>query len=237
MDGLTRESRLAATFVALADTLVAEYDVVELLQRLVDSCAELLEASAAGLLLADHLGYLELVASTSEESRLVDTMQVSTGRGPSVQCYTTGLVVTVPDITKLDGEWHDFRSKALQQGFLSAHAVPMRLRGTIIGTLTLFDTQTGELSNEDTSIAQALADIATIGILHERALRESDIAQQQLQHALNSRVVIEQAKGVIAQVHNVSMDEAFRRLRSHARSNGLGLHEVATGVVDRTIEL
>lgn len=233
----TREGRLAEAFVTLADTLVADYDVVELLQTLVDTCADLLDASAAGLLLADEVGELEVVASTSEESRLVNMMQLRSGLGPSLQCYTTGQVVVVPDIAELDGEWHAFRTEALEQGFLSAHVVPMRLRGSVIGTLSLFRSRTGVLAAEDISITQGLADVATIGILHERALRESDVAQQQLQHALNSRVIIEQAKGVIAQTRDVSMDEAFKMLRDHARSSSQRLRDVAELVVTRVISL
>jgi transcriptional regulator with GAF, ATPase, and Fis domain len=232
----TREGRLAAAFVTLADTLVADYDVVDLLQTLVDTCAEVLNAAAAGLLLADGSG-LEVVASTSEESRLVDMMQQKTGLGPSVQCFTTGKVVVVPDIAELDGDWHDFRTEALDQGFRSVHVVPLRLRAAIIGTLSLFRAEVGVLNEEDSSVAQGLADVATIGILHERAMRESDIAQEQLQHALNSRVVIEQAKGVIAQTRSVTMDEAFRRLRQYARSNNRGLREIAELVVTRELNV
>jgi len=233
----TREGRLASTFVTLADTLVADYDVVELLQTLVDACSELLDASAAGILLADETGSLEVVASTSEESRLVDMMQQRTGTGPSVQCYETGNVVAVPDIAALGDEWSAFRTEASEQGFQSVHVVPMRLRGAVIGTLSLFRVETGRISDEDSSVAQGLADVATIGILHERALRESDIAQEQLQHALSSRVIIEQAKGVISQTKGIDMGDAFNTLRAHARSHNLGLRDTAELVVSREINL
>jgi len=233
----TRDSRLAAAFVTLADTLVADYDVVDLLQTLVDTCADLLDADAAGLLLTDGIGDLEVVASTSEESRLVDILQLRTGIGPSVECFRTGKVVAVADIRTLDGDWSEFRRESLEQGFLSVHAVPLRLRGNVIGTMSVFRSVAGALTSEDASITQGLADVATIGILHERALRESDIAQQQLQHALNSRVIIEQAKGVIAQTRGIGMDDAFRMLREYSRSNGRGLREVAEQVVARSLSL
>jgi len=233
----TREGRLASTFVTLADTLVADYDVVELLQTLVDACSELLDASAAGILLADETGSLEVVASTSEESRLVDLMQQRTGRGPSVQCFVTGAAVAVPDISTLGDEWAAFRTESTEQGFRSVHVVPLRLRGSVIGTLSLFRVDTGRISDEDSSIAQGLADVATIGILHERALRESDIAQEQLQFALNSRVIIEQAKGVISHTKKVDMGEAFKTLRAYARSHNLGLRETSELVVNRSINL
>jgi GAF domain-containing protein len=233
----TREGRLASTFVTLADTLVADYDVVELLQTLVDACSELLNASAAGILVADVTGSLEVIASTSEESRIVDLMQQRVGRGPSVQCFATGTAVAVPDISTLGDEWAEFRAASEEQGFRSVHVVPLRLRGSVIGTLSLFRVDAGRMSEEDRSVAQGLADVATIGILHERALRESDIAQEQLQSALNSRVLIEQAKGVVSHTKQVGMGEAFNILRAYARSNNLGLRETSERVVNRSIYL
>jgi len=233
----TRERRLTAAFVTLADTLVAGYDVVDLLQTLVDTCADLLDASAAGLMLADPAGDLAVVASTSEKSRLVETMQLSSGFGPCVQCFSTGAPVTVSDVAELGDEWPGFREAALEQGFRSVHGVPLRLRGNVIGTLNLFRTTTGALSDEDLSVAQGLADVATIGILQERAIREADIAKNQLQHALDSRVLIEQAKGVIAYMRDVDMDEAFQTLRSYSRNNGLNLRDVAELVVNRSLAL
>jgi GAF domain-containing protein len=233
----TREKRLAAAFVTLADTLVAGYDVVELLQTLVDTCAELLDATAAGILLADPAGKPGVIASTSEESRRVDEAQTTTGRGPSIQCFTTGQAIAVPDIAAVDDDWSEFRAEALAQGFRSAHAVPLRLRGRIIGTLTLLRAETGGLSADDRTVAQGLADVATIGILHERAARESDLAQMQLQHALNSRVVIEQAKGVIAHVRSVDMSDAFQILRTYSRAHNQSLRDVADLVVSRELSL
>jgi len=233
----TRERRLTSAFVTLADTLVAGYDVVDLLQTLVDSCAELLDASAAGILLADSSGELAVVASTSEKSMLVETLQLSYGAGPCVECFTTGAAVTVSDIADLGERWPGFGQTALDQGFRSVHAVPLRLRGSVIGTLNLFHANPGALSEEDMSVAQGLADVATIGILQERAIREADIAKNQLQHALDSRVLIEQAKGVIAYMRNLDMDAAFRTLRDYSRSNNLNLRDVAERVVNRSLTL
>lgn len=232
-----REAKLTATFVTLADTLVAGYDVVDLLDILVHSSAEVLDAAAAGLILANAAGELSVIASTSEGSRLVEIMQLKHGQGPCVECFTTGQVVTVAEVAAIGDRWPDFRAAALEQGLNSVHAVPLRLRGTVIGALNLFRTQTGLLSAEDTLVAQALADVATIGIIQERTLRESDVARQQLQHALDSRVIIEQAKGVLAHQHNVDMDVAFRTLRDYARSNGLLLRSVAEQVVNRSLTI
>ncbi|MCU1543578.1 MAG: hypothetical protein JWM50_1443 [Microbacteriaceae bacterium] len=232
-----RERRLTTTFVTLADTLVTGYDVVDLLQTLVDTCAEVLDASAAGLMLADAYGDLAVVASTSEESRLIEMMQLGSGTGPCVECFKTGLPVSVPDVELIGDRWPGFLEEAVEQGFHSVHAVALRLRGTVIGTLNLFRSQTGEFTKEDMAVAQGLADVATIGILQERAISESDMARRQLQRALDSRVLIEQAKGVIAHTHNVDMDAAFRTLRNHARGNNINLRDVAEGVVSRSIML
>lgn len=237
MAGETREKRLTAAFVALADTLVAGYDMVDLLQTLVETCSDLLDASAAGLMLADGSGELSVVASTSEGSELVDLMQLRDGYNPSIECYETGSVVAVRDVAGLDGAHPDFRERVTSQGFHSLYVVPLRLRGTVIGSLSLFRDRVGDLSEEDAAVVQGLADVATIGILHERAVRESDVAQEQLQRALNSRVLIEQAKGVIAQVRGVDMDEAFRSMRAYARAHGVKLHEVAEKIVTREISI
>ncbi|MCU1440992.1 MAG: transcriptional regulator [Rhodoglobus sp.] len=232
----SRERRLTEAFVSLADTLVAGYDTVDLLQRLVDTSADVLDASAAGLLLADESGELAVLASTSEESRLVELMQLHSGLGPCVEAYVSGEFVTVTDIDS-DDRWPDFNAAARGQGFRSLHAIPMRLRATVIGTLNLFRSEPGELGDDDTSVARGLADIATIGILHERAVRENDIAREELQRALNSRVIIEQAKGVLAQLHSVDMDASFRLLRDYSRNHGVPLRDVAEQVVRRVLSL
>lgn len=234
----TREGRLVAAFVALADTLVADYDVVELLQELVETCSELLDATAAGILLTDGSGDLAVIASTSEESRLVELLQLDSNSGPCVEAFRTGKVVAVPDVSDVDsGVSPEFASEALKQGFRAVHAVPLRLRREVVGTLNLFYLEPGALTTENASVAQGLADVATIGILHERAVRESDIARDQLQHALVSRVIIEQAKGVIAQLHGLGMEESFARLRTYARSHNRTLKDVSQSVVDRTLDI
>lgn len=235
MTDATRHEQLLEVFASLADTLVADYDVVELLQTLVESCQDLLDVAAAGLLLADDRGELELVVSTDERTRLVETIQLSAEAGPCIDSFLGARVVSVPDIREAPDRWEPFRTAALEGGFGSAHAIPMRLRDTTIGSLNLLRTETGELNGHDLRAAQALADVATIGILHERTLRASDLTRQQLQSALNSRVTIEQAKGVLAHQHELSPDEAFGLLRRYARTNQLPLSVVAQRVVLREL--
>jgi len=235
MSEITREDRLVDTFATLADTLVADYDVVDLLQTLVESCADLFDIAAAGILLADADGELEVIAATSEASRLVEVMQLSARAGPCVECFTTGSVVSLTDVEASPPEWQRFRDSAREQGFAAVFAIPLRLRETTIGALNLLASVPGPLSHRDMRAAQALADVATIGILQERTLRESMSVREQLTHALTSRVVIEQAKGVLAHSRGVSMEEAFTLLRTYARTNRLLLSRVAQGLVEQTL--
>ncbi|MET4591237.1 GAF and ANTAR domain-containing protein [Arthrobacter sp. 754] len=232
----TRAERVSVAFVKITDTLVADYDVVDLLHTLVEESVGLLDVAAAGLLLADPSGELQVVASTSEESRLVEILQLRAGAGPCVECYLSGKAVEVASIANLTG-WQEFREAALSQGFRAVHAVPMRVHGRIIGAMGLFGDQEGALTAEDAAIGQALADVATISLMQERTIREAVLVNEQLQRALNTRVLIEQAKGVIAHTAGVDMDEAFNRLRSHARANSQSLHVTAGRIVDRSLTL
>ena len=232
----TRAERVSVAFVKLTDTLVADYDVVDLLHTLVEESVGLLDVAAAGLLLADPSGQLQVVASTSEQSQLVEVLQLEAGAGPCVECYLTGAAVAVDDIAGLT-KWLDFRKAALSQGFRSVYAVPMRLHGRIIGAMGLFGAREGFLSTEDAAIGQALADVATISLMQERTIREAALVNEQLQLALNTRVLIEQAKGVIAHTAGVDMDAAFNLLRSHARANSQSLQVTAGLIVDRSLTL
>jgi GAF domain-containing protein len=231
------QQRLLETFVKLADTLIDDYDVVDLLQDLVETCRDVLDTTAAGILLADSRGELELVASTSEASRLVEMMQLSAEKGPCIDSYRSGRRVSVPDIAASKDEWWQFRGSALAQGFQSIDALPLRLRDATIGTLNLLHSDPGAAPDDTILAAQAIADVATIGILHERTLRESAILTEQLQAALNSRIVIEQAKGVISHTRGVSIDDAFGLMRQYARSHSMGLSIVAARIVDRSLRL
>ena len=226
-----REQELVDTFVELADTLVSGYDVIDLLYRLVTRCAQTLDAADAGILLPDSGGQLEVVASTSERSQLISLLQLGEHQGPCLDAYRTGEPVTVDDIDGIRHRWPHFAAAARDLGYRWMHAIPLRLRDEVIGSLNLFGDQPGALNPDDAAAARGLADIATIGILHERAFREATLARQQLQHALDSRVVIEQAKGVLAQTHNIDMDDAFRRLRDEARRTQSKLSDVARGVI------
>jgi GAF domain-containing protein len=234
---MTREAQLMSTFAALADTLVDDYDIVELLQTLVDACRDLLGSTAAGILLADKSGELELMASTSEASRVVEVMQLAAHAGPCIECFRTGAAVSVPSIAQAPDDWAAFRDSALAQGFASTEAIPLRLRDTSIGTLNLFRADEGAPAATDAIVARAFADVATIGILHERSLRQSEMLADQLQLALSTRVVIEQAKGVVSFTRGVPIDEAFDIIRSYARTHQMQLSAVASQLVRRELHL
>lgn len=235
MSGTSREQRVADAFVRVADTLTADFDIIDLLHTLVTECVALLDVDAGGLVIADENGDLQLVASTSEQAQLVEIMQLSAGVGPCVDAFTTGSPVTVADILVDGDRWPAFQEAARTQGFRAVFATPMRLRGEVLGAMNLFSVEPGGPSEADAVIAQALADIATIGILHERSIRETHILNEQLQRALESRVLIEQAKGVLAATASLDMDEAFTTLRDYARAHRMPLRDVAQQVAARTL--
>ncbi len=227
----TREQLLAATFVQLADTLVDDYDVVDLLDVLVNACADLLKVSAVGLLLNDGKGNLAVVASSSEELRLLEVCQLQSDEGPCLDCVRSGAVVNSYDLEADRARWPVFAEAAIQAGFRSVVAVPMRLRDQTIGGLNLFHVAIGNMKADDQRLAQAMADIATIGILQQRTTHRSSLLAEQLQNALNSRILVEQAKGVLAERNHVDMDTAFRALRRYARDHNQKLADVARAVV------
>ena len=231
----TREDLMTKTFVELADTLVDDFDVVELLALLGDRCVELFDAAAAGLVLADPQGTLRLVAATSDAMELIEIFQIQHAEGPCFDCYRDGEAVQVDDLARGAERWPGFVPVATSAGFRSAHAFPLRLRGRVLGALNLFRTRPGGLGPADAAAAQALADVATIAVLQHRAARDAQSLADKLQLALNSRIAIEQAKGVIAESGGLDMEEAFARLRGHARSNRRALTEVAEHVVEGRI--
>jgi GAF domain-containing protein len=234
--GADREQLLAETFVLLADTLVDDYDALDLLDRLVRASVDLLGVSAAGLLLDDQRGSLAVLASSSEQSRLLEVFQLQSDEGPCLDCFRTGAAVTSGDLDADHARWPLFVPAALAAGFRSVTAVPLRLRNQTIGGLNLFAERPEPISPQARRLAQALADVATIGILQQRSAQRSSMLAEQLQHALDSRVVIEQAKGVLAERNNLSMDAAFHALRSYARARRRNLTQVALDVVHAVID-
>ncbi|MCW6005305.1 GAF and ANTAR domain-containing protein [Micromonospora sp. CPCC 205371] len=225
------EIQLADVFVEMADTLVDDFDVIDFLHGLTERCVQLLGVSAAGLLLTDQRDTLQVIAASSERTRLLELFQLQTDQGPCVDCFRTGQPVSVADLTTTD-RWPAFTAAAAEVGFAAVHAVPMRLRTEVIGALNLFDTAAGPLDEGKLRIGQALADVATIGLLQQRAIHRRDILTEQLETALRSRVLIEQAKGVLAERLHLDMAEAFTLLRDNARSHNRRLSDLAQAVVD-----
>jgi GAF domain-containing protein len=223
---------LSETFVELADTLVVGFDVIDFMHVLTDRSVQLLDVSAAGLLLADPRGELRVVAASSEQARLLELFQIQNDQGPCLDCFRSGEPVAAADLSAAQGRWPRFTPTARDAGFAAVQALPMRLREQIIGALNLFRATPGPFDQAEMRIGQALADVATISLLNERSLRRSEILNEQLQTALNSRVTIEQAKGKLAERLQVDMDQAFNVLRGYARTRNLRLSELARAFVD-----
>ncbi len=234
-----RETRIVDAFLTLTDTLVHDFDSLDMLTMLCERCVELLDVEAAGVILTDGTGGLSVAAASSERTRLLEVFAVAIDAGPCVECINTGQAVISEDLTTPAARehWPRYAPGALDAGFRSTHALPMRLRDEVIGVLTLLHTDRHTLTESDARLGQALADAATIGLLHERAVHQAWTVQEQLQGALNSRIIIEQAKGVLAAQGNISPDDAFTILRSHARSHGLRLTELARDVTERSVDL
>ena len=232
---MPRQAQLARTLVELADTLVDDFDVVDLLTRLADRCVDVLDVGAAGLLLAAPDGQLRVMASSSEAMWVLELFEVQAQEGPCVDCFRTGEPVINEDLTKANGRWPRFAMEALNAGFRSVQSLPMRLRGTVIGALDLFHIDPGEMRTGDVDAAQAFADVATIAILQHRAAKEAQVINEQLAHALDSRIAIEQAKGMVAERLGLDIEESFHLLRNHARIHNVRLadlaHDVITGHV------
>lgn len=228
---MSREQLLTTTFVELADTLVAEFDALEFMHTLTERAVTLLGADAAGLMLADPRGRLQVVATTHHQAQVLEVFQVQNDEGPCVECCRTGQALVNLDLDEVTERWPRFRAVTREAGFRSTHAIPMRLRDDTIGALNLYCVDQLELSEADVRLCQAMADIATIGLLQERVVREKETLAEQLQNALNSRVLIEQAKGVLAERAGIEIHEAFEVLRSHSRSTSRPLTAVARALL------
>jgi transcriptional regulator with GAF, ATPase, and Fis domain len=231
------DQRVWQAFVQLADTLTADFDVIDFLHTLAQHCADLLGVSACGILLADHTGRLNLVAASTEQARLLELSQAQMEEGPCVDAYRTRTSVSCPDLAAARDRWPAFTEAALSAGFAAVHALPMRLREQAIGALGLYSTRPARLSGQSAELGQALADVATIGILHERALHHQEVVTEQLQKALHSRITIEQAKGVVAERLHVSIDEAFTLIRAHARNHNLKLADAARAITEGELDI
>lgn len=233
---MANQTLLVQTMVELADNLVDDFDVVDLLSLLSDRCVDALDVAAAGVMLAAPSEELQVIASSSDTMRLLELFQLQANQGPCVETFSSGEPVVNVELGEVAGRWPDFAQRAIAAGFHSAHSLPLRLRGRTLGALNLLHTEVGPFDQTDIAAAQALADVASIAIVQHQIIIDSQTLNNQLSTALNSRVVIEQAKGKIAQAADTDMDHAFRRLRNHARSHNLRLsdlaQEIASGALD-----
>lgn len=227
--------RLVRTFVELADTLVNDFDVVDFLSTLAQRCAELLDAAEAGIMLASPEGRLKVVASSSQRARVLELFEIQNQEGPCLESFRSGKPSVADDLEAEFDRWPMFAPEALRAGYRSVHALALRCQNQIIGALNLFGTTPGAFSADDLISAQAMADVATIGILQQRALSEARILAEQLQSALNSGVIVEQAKGVLSERAQIDVGDALSVLRRYARSNDLRLRDVAEAFIEGRI--
>jgi GAF domain-containing protein len=225
-----RDEWLARTFVELADTLVADFDLIEFLSMLADRCVELLGSAEVGLVLVGPRG-LQVMASSSERMKVTELLEVQFEEGPCFECARIGLPVLNQQLASADSRWPRFTPKARESGFQMVHAVPLRLRDEVIGAMNVFDTSLHEMTLTESNLLRAFADAATIGILQERTVKQHSDLSIQLQGALNSRIAVEQAKGVVAERLKVDMDTAFGMIRNYARNHNTLLSAVADALV------
>jgi GAF domain-containing protein len=232
---MPRQAMLVRALVELADTLVADFDVIDLLTLLTDRCVEVLDVEAAGLMLTSFDGQLRVMAASSDAMRVLELFELQAQEGPCLDCYRTGQAIVNHDLEAARERWPRFTTEASDAGFRMVHALPMRLRGTVLGALNLFHIEPSHMSHADLDAAQALADVATIALLQHRAAREAQVLNEQLNDALNSRIIIEQAKGMLAERRGLDIENAFKVLRHHARNHNERLADVARSVVDGSL--
>jgi hypothetical protein len=232
MDG-RREHTVTEAFVSIANAMVDGHDILDLYIGLTFDCARILDVASAGLLLADARGVLQVVAASAERTRDLELFMLQAAEGPCLDCYRSAAPVLVPDLALEQARWPRFAPVAVEAGFVAVHAVPMRLRDTTLGPLGLFGSRVGALGREDLELAQALAHVATVALVAGRAAVDRQTINTQLQTALDSRVVLEQAKGTLAQLGDLDVDQAFAALRRFSRDHNRKLLDIAQSVVTR----
>jgi GAF domain-containing protein len=233
---MTREADVVKSLVEMADTLIDDYDIVDMLTGVADRCVHLLGVSAAGVMLASPAGSLGLVASSSEAMRLLELFELQAQQGPCLDAFRTGEPVEDENLRAGSGRWPSFSAAAYQAGFRSVLALPLRLREVTLGALNLLSVTHAPIAEADLIVAQAFADLAALSIAQHRASTEAQRLNEQLSAALTSRVVIEQAKGVISERAGVDLAEAFSRLRAYARNGNHRLTDVARAAIDGTLD-
>ena len=232
-----REAAIVEAFVHLSDTLVDDFDVIEFLHYLTERCVAFSAVDEAAVMLASPTGNLQAVAASTERSRLLELFELQNVEGPCLDSLRAGEVVHSEDLNADLDRWPTFARHAVEVGYRAVHSIPLKLRERVIGALNLLRVEPGPIEPADAKLLRALADIATVGVLQERTISAASTNVSGLELALTSRIRIEQAKGILAERHRLSVDEAFALLRSHARRNRVRLTDVAIGVVNRTVDI
>jgi GAF domain-containing protein len=232
-----REALLIRTLAQLADSLVDDFDVVEVLTTLSDRCVEVLDVDAAGVLVATRIDELRLVASSSHATRVLELLELQAREGPGLDCYRSGEPIVNRTLVASDPDWPTFAPQALDAAYRTVSAIPLRLRGHTVGVLNLLRTDAGLLVEADVIAARALADVATIAIVQHQVTLDAEVLMAQLTEAFASRVIIEEAKGMLAEAAGVDIDQAFRQLRRHARNHSVRLADLSRDIAEGTVDL
>lgn len=230
MTDIPRETRVLHAVVSLVDSLLDDFDVVELLTDLTERCTQLLDISAAGLLLADPYRHLHLMAATSQRTRELELFQLQSDEGPCLDCYAGGEPISIADLATEHQRWPRFAPAAADAGFVSVHAVPLRAVGTALGALGLFGNHAGDLDDADLLVAQSLAHIASVAILQEHSPTPTSVPSK-LRTATTNQIVVEQAKGYLREYFDIPIAEAFVLLRRYAHAHGPHLTDVARRLI------
>jgi GAF domain-containing protein len=233
---LSREAQLSSLLVRLADTLSEDIDLVELMTVLAEGTVSILAVDEAGVVLADPRGSLRVVASSSERMRDLELYEMQNQDGPCLECFSRGeAVLNVHLDANGDDRWPHFGPRARQVGYRVVHAFPIRHRATTIGMVNAFATGGADLTPDEIQVGEAMAQMAAIGLLHQRAVLDRQTVIEQLEHALDARVTVEQAKGVLSERLGTSLLDAYGLLRNYARRNATPVTSVAAAVLTREL--
>jgi GAF domain-containing protein len=218
------------TLSRFAVVLPVRYDLEAALSELTESVTAVLGLCGSGVTMAEE-GHLRFVTAVSQASRELERNQEEQQAGPCREAYETGVVVRVTDVRKESARWPEFSATATRLSVAGVAGIPMRLADQIIGALNLYSPEPREWSDVDIAVAGVLADVATSYVVNASKLRQQEQLSEQLQEALESRVVIEQAKGITAYKNAVTIDQAYQLMRRHARNNNASLRLVAEAIV------
>ncbi len=233
---MINQRALLEAYESFGRALLRPYEIGDVLYRLTDQVVEVLDIDGSGVCLAPNGGGLQLLSATDHHVAAIEDTQLTAGTGPILSAYETGEQVRVDDLVDAN-DWPEFTRFAVDRGMRAVASLPMPVDERRIGALDLFRAEAHVWTDEEMQAAQGLANMASAYVLNHQALSESRTLAGQLQTALDSRIIVEQAKGLLAGRHGLTPNDAFGRLRQYARARGDRLHDVCRHVVEGTLDL